>query len=442
VIKKTLRVVVERVVQLWDDLTESTDAGLLGVARFFGLIYGPIDRSLPIDEAFKKALRYRLAAHVGWRQMFGGITYLLFMVLVVTGVLLAFYYRPSVEEAYPSIQHIVSEVSFGWLIRDTHVWAANLLVIAVLAHMARVFFEAAYKPPRETNWLIGLLLLFVVLAFGSTGYLLPWDQWAYWTVTEVLDAISAVPLLGAMLADALAGDVIVSGATLSRFFSLHVIVLPWIAFALLIYHFTLVRRRGIAPPASSEVEDSPNWRLSTAWTAEEHVEEGGTPFFPNHMLRLLMVTVLVLAVLTTLAALFPRPVGDLADPYTIPDELVSTWVPVDVSLALVRFLGAWGFTLFTLFALVLALLPLFDRRLERRPRQRPVATTLGLAFLVAFALAWFVGRRLRSVPPTTRPQPEIIGQLPTLDPPFLGLAEGRSNELAPSGVDAFKTREP
>ena len=408
-IKEAAKLVGNRIVQLWDDLTSSTDAGLLGVARFFGLIYGPIDRSLPIDEALKKSLRYRLASHVGWRHMFGGITYLLFMVLVITGVLLALYYRPSIAEAYPSIQHIVSEVSFGWLIRDIHVWAANLLVIAVLAHMARVFFLAAYKPPRETNWLIGLLLLFVVLAFGSTGYLLPWDQWAYWTVTEVLDAIAAVPLVGHTVADALAGDAIVSGATLSRFFSLHVIVLPWIAFALLIYHFTLVRRRGIAhPPGEPEAE--PNWRLSTAWTVEQLAEEEGTPFFPNHMLRLLIVTVVVLAVLTSLAVLFPKPVGDLADPYTLPESLVSTWVPVDVSLALIRFLGAWGFTLFTLFAMTLAMLPLFDRNPERRPRQRPVATTLGLVFLILFAVAWMVGRQLQSVPPTTRPQPELIGE--------------------------------
>ena len=106
-IKRAATAVRDRFKQLWDDLTSSTDAGLLGVVRFFGLLYGPIDRSLPIDEAFKKALRYRLAPHVGWRHMLGGICYLLFMVLVVTGVLLALHYRPSIDEAYPSIQHIV-----------------------------------------------------------------------------------------------------------------------------------------------------------------------------------------------------------------------------------------------------------------------------------------------------------------------------------------------
>jgi hypothetical protein len=112
--------------QTWDDLKASADAGLLGGARFLGLIYGPIDRRLRIDDALRKALQYRLDPHVGWRQMFGGITYVLFMMLVVTGVLLALYYRPSVQEANPSVQHIVSHVSFGWLIYHVHVWSASL----------------------------------------------------------------------------------------------------------------------------------------------------------------------------------------------------------------------------------------------------------------------------------------------------------------------------
>ncbi|HEX7121324.1 MAG TPA: hypothetical protein VF178_03060, partial [Gemmatimonadaceae bacterium] len=104
--------------QFWVDLKASTDAGVLGVARFLGLLYGPIDARLPIDQALRKALRYRLAKHVGWRHALGGIAYLLFLLLVVTGVLLAVHYRPSAQEAHPSIQHIVSDVSLGWLIRD------------------------------------------------------------------------------------------------------------------------------------------------------------------------------------------------------------------------------------------------------------------------------------------------------------------------------------
>jgi quinol-cytochrome oxidoreductase complex cytochrome b subunit len=385
--------------QLWADLKASTDPGVLGVARFLGLLYGPIDRKLPIDQAFRKMLKYRLASYVGWRHVFGGITYLFFIVLVVTGVLLSFYYRPSPQEAYPSIQYIVSEIPMGWLIRDLHVWSANFIVIALLAHMARVFFAAAYKPPRETNWLVGLFLLFLVLGFGATGYLLPWDQWAYWTVTEVIDTASRAPLI-AFFAELLRGDVQISGASLSRFFALHVIILPWIGFALIVFHFMLVRRHGIAPPPDTEAADA-----------------DGIPFFPDHLLRSLIVGTLVLAVTISAAALFPRPIGDPADPFQVPEEIVSSWIVVDVFLALIRYLGVWGLVLFALLGLILALLPLFDRKPERRMRRRPLAVALGLIFFGGFLIAWLAGRQLASVPPSADVRPgepeEIVAPRPS-----------------------------
>ncbi|NIR43348.1 MAG: DUF4405 domain-containing protein [Gemmatimonadetes bacterium] len=398
--------------QLWEDIKASTDPGLLGIARFLGLIYGPIDRRLPIDQSLRKSLARRLPSYVGWRHALGGITYLLFIVLIVTGVLLSFYYRPSVQEAYPSIQYIVTDVPMGWLVRDLHVWSANLIVVALLAHMARVFFTGTYKPPRETNWLVGLLLLLVVLAFGATGYLLPWDQWAYWTVTEVLDVVSRIPIL-AIVADVLRGDVNVSGATLSRFFAVHVIILPWMALALLLFHFSLVRRHGIAPPT-----DGPP-------TAGD-----GVRFYPTHLLRSFIVGVLVLAVAISLAALFPRPTGDRADPFMLPEELVSTWIVVDVSLALIRYLGVWGFTIFTVLGLSMALLPLFDRRPERRLKRRPVILILGVVFFGGFLIAWLAGRQLRSLPPGTQLRPGSGIESVTEEP---GPAAPPETEDAPQG---------
>jgi quinol-cytochrome oxidoreductase complex cytochrome b subunit len=405
--------------QTWGDTKASTDSGLLGSLRFFGFLYGPIDRSLPVNEAFRKMLRYRVAPHVGWRHALGGVTYLLFLVLIVTGVLLALYYRPSAQEAYPSIQHIVSNVSFGWLIRDVHVWAANLIVIAMLAHMAQVLYDAAYKPPRETNWLVGLLLLFVVLAFGATGYLLPWDQWAYWTVTEVMTAVGRFPVLGGFAAAALMGDEIVSGATLSRFFSLHVVVLPWLSLALLLYHFTLVRRRGIAPPIDEGLEQDAPWRLSAKMSTKEIelLDQVGTPFFPNHILRTLIVSTFTLAVLVSLAALYPRPIAEAANAYVLPDGLVSTWVPVDVSLALIRFIGPWGFALFWVLGASLVLIPLFDRGPERRPSKRPAVMILGATFFVGYAVAWIVGQSMDSVPTSAGLREEVLEERALPAPP-------------------------
>jgi quinol-cytochrome oxidoreductase complex cytochrome b subunit len=264
--------------------------------------------------------------------------------------------------------------------------------------MARVFFEAAYKPPRETNWLIGLLLLGVVLAFGATGYLLPWDQWSYWTVSEVMNAVAQVPVIGHALADRLMGDVIVSGATLSRFFALHVIVLPWVAFILLGYHFTLVRRRGIAPPVAAATE-RPKWRKSGLYNPDDDPEEG-VPFFPNHLLRSFVVGTLTLAVVITLAILFPRVFPPPADPGAVPDRLVSTWVPIDVSLALIRLAGSWGLTLFWVLGFSLVLIPLIDRGPDRQLRRRPVVAAMGITFFLGYTLLLIGGRVIGSFEPS------------------------------------------
>jgi quinol-cytochrome oxidoreductase complex cytochrome b subunit len=432
-IRRTLSRIWRPVKSVWNDIKESTDASLLGTARFLGLLYGPIDRSLRIDDALRQALRYRLPPHVGWRHAFGGITYLLFMILVVTGVLLAIFYRASVEEAYPSVQHIVSEVPFGWLVRDLHYWSANLIVIAVLAHMARVFFEAAYKPPRETNWLIGLLLLFTVLGFGASGYILPWDQWAYWTVTEVMRAVSHVPVIGGALAAVIMGDVIPSGATLSRSFAVHVIILPWLALVLLGYHFTLVRRRGIAPPMEAEPVQ-PRWRPSGMFRPEDEEPEG-RPFFPNHLLRSFVVGVLTLAFAVTLAVLFPRVLAEPADPYVLPDRLVSTWVPVDVSLALIRIAGPIGLALFTLLGVSLVILPLIDSGPERQLRRRPVAAALGLSFFIGYVALFIAGRAFGSVTPSATLGERAVeeGVLPA-EPPGPAIQEEPVEDESEGGV--------
>lgn len=384
--------------QFREDVRTSVDPGLLAAARFLGLLYGRIDRRLPIDRALRKSLRRRLPAHAGWRHAFGGIAHLLFMVLVVTGVLLCVYYQPSAREAYASIQFLVSEVTMGWLIRDLHVWSANLIVIAVLVHMARVWIDGAYQPPRETSWFVGLVLFLVILAFGATGYLLPWDQWAYWTASETLGTLERMPILGGTLADLLRGDESVSGVTVSRFFLIHAIILPWIAFALLVFHFSVVRRHGPAPPP-----DGPK------------AKGEGIRFYPDHLLRSFMVVLFVLAVLFTLAILFPRPVGPPATPFETPEGLHSTWIVVDVSRALLRFLGPWGLVLFTLLGIALVLLPLFDRRAERSLRKRPAVAALGAFFFVGLFVAWLVGRQIEGPTPAMEAEIEAPAEVSGAD---------------------------
>jgi cytochrome b6 len=394
----------------------STDAGLLAITRWLGLLYGPIDRRLPIDQAWRKSRSYRLPAHVRWKHALGSIAYLLFILLVVTGVLLSFYYRPSVQEAYPSLQHIVSNVSMGWLMRDMHVWTASLIVVVILLHLARVFIDVAYKPPRETNWLAGMLLLLVVLAFGATGHLLAWDQWAYWSTTEVLATYEKIPVFGPLVTDLLSGDAVVSGATLSRFFALHVIVLPWVAFALLAFHFGLLRRHGIAPAVRAASTDPV-----------------GRRFYPDHLLRSLITAVLVVGFVMTAAILFPRRHAEVANPYVVPPDLEVIWAPARIGLAVVRHLGHWGVIAFLVVGLGFAMLPLFDRGPERRLTRKPVALFLGLAVLTALVWAWIAGNRIDTVAPDAEPALEASAV------PAVGDAGDLTAPTSPGAADAGST---
>ena len=365
--------------QLRDDVKQSADPGLLGVLRVFGLLYGRINRRVPIDVSLRESWSRRLPANVTWKHAFGGIAYFLFMILVVTGVLMAFYYRPSIDEAYPSIQFIVSRAPFGWLWRDMHAVAANLIVIALLAHMARVLFAGAYKPPRETSWFVGLALFVIVVAFGVTGYLLPWDQSAYWATAELMAGVEAIPVLGGMIAVFFRGDQFVSSGTLSRFFALHVIVLPWLAFGLLSLHFVIVRGHGVA--------------------GSEHADPAlGTPFYPNHLMRILVVSVVLLAIVGTLAVFFPRPIAAPADPFLVPEELVSTWVIVDVAAAVLVVLGRFGALAILVLLVALALVPLFDRTPTKEIRRRPIIAVLGVLLFGGFLVAWAIGHRVQLTP--------------------------------------------
>ena len=166
----------------------------------------------------------------------------------VTGVLLAIYYKPSPDAAYDSLRYIMNDVPYGWLIRSIHRYAAELMVLTVIIHMFKVFLTASYKSPREMNWTSGAFLLFITLGFGFTGYLLPWDQTAYWASTVGTQMAETVPLIGPYIAVVLKGGTTIGEATLARFYAAHVIVLPWVTFYFLAVHFFMIRRQGCADP--------------------------------------------------------------------------------------------------------------------------------------------------------------------------------------------------
>jgi cytochrome b6 len=183
-----------------------------------------------------------------WYYCLGGISFTLFAILAVTGIMLSFYYKPTPEAAYASIQYIETQVLFGSAVRAIHHWAANGMVVVVIAHMLRVFITGAFKPPRELNWMSGVFLFVMTLAFGLTGYLLPWDQTAFWASTVATEIAGAEPAIGNLALVFLRGGWDVTAVTLSRFFALHVMVLPIVIVVFLVAHFLMIRRQGIARP--------------------------------------------------------------------------------------------------------------------------------------------------------------------------------------------------
>ena len=183
-----------------------------------------------------------------WWYCLGGITAFLFIIQCLTGIMLAFYYKPTAAEAYASIQFIENEVYFGAAIRAIHHWSANGMIVVCIAHMLRVFIMGAYKAPRELNWVSGMLLLVLTLAFGFTGYLLPWDQRAFWASTVGTDIAGSVPAIGNLVLIFLRDGWGVTEATLGRFYGLHVLVVPIITVAFMLAHFMMVRRLGVKKP--------------------------------------------------------------------------------------------------------------------------------------------------------------------------------------------------
>src|SRR5438094_10240119 len=183
---------------------------------------------------------------------FGGMTLFLFVVQVVTGILLLLYYRPSSENAFESVQFIITEVKFGWLVRSIHSWSANLMIATLFIHMFSVFFLRAYYPPREITWISGVLLLFVVICFGFSGYLLPWNKLAFFATKVGTEIAGVVPIVGRPMLRFLRGGDDVTGATLTRFFGFHVAVLPATATIFLGIHVALVQLHGIDVPKKDE----------------------------------------------------------------------------------------------------------------------------------------------------------------------------------------------
>ncbi len=275
-----------------------------------------IDERLNIGELLAPLREKTVPVHrySPW-YLLGGLTLFLFIVQLCSGVLLLLYYRPSANEAYESVQNITNHVQFGWLVRSVHSWSANLMVFCAFAHMFSVAFARAYRKPRELTWMTGMFLLFLVLGFGFSGYLLPWNMRAYFATKVGTEVAGQVPVVGHAMMVILRGGEDVSDATLTRFFALHVAVLPALAIGMVMLHLLLVQKFGTSVPESVENE----WQQKPERRRE-------MKFFPNFFLRELIGWYIALGFLIALAAFFPWELGTKADPFSpAPPGIKPEW---------------------------------------------------------------------------------------------------------------------
>jgi len=219
-------------------------------------IYDWIDERIDITPIWRDIADHEVPEHVNpahhfsaFVYCFGGLTFFVVVIQILSGMFLTMYYVPDIENAWKSVYYLQTEVAHGQIVRGMHHWGASVVIVMLLLHTLRVFFQGAYKKPRELNWMVGVLIFFVMLGLGFTGYLLPWDNKAYFATQVGLEIAEQVPFIGEQLKILLAGDASIVGAqTLTRFFAIHVFFLPAVLFALLAVHFILIRRQGISGP--------------------------------------------------------------------------------------------------------------------------------------------------------------------------------------------------
>ena len=316
--------------------------------------------------------------HSVW-YYFGGVSLFLFIIQVVSGILLLLYYKVGEESSYESIKFIMSKVSFGWLIRSIHSWSANLMILAVFIHMFSVFFTKSYRKPREFTWVTGFILLLLSITFGFSGYLLPWNELAFFATKVGTDIIGSIPGIGHWLLIIIRGGEEVTGATLTRFFGLHAAILPGIFVVILTIHLMFVQLQGMSEPSE--------------WVKLSYDKKKTMPFFPNFILRDFLLWLVILNILAILSVFLPMELGLKADAFApAPEGIKPEWyflfmfqtlkyIPANVLFLEGEFFGV---LVFGLAGLLWLLVPFWDVKTGRGYRYRLV-NIFGL-FVVIFII--------------------------------------------------------
>ncbi|MEO7144671.1 MAG: cytochrome b N-terminal domain-containing protein [Bryobacteraceae bacterium] len=344
-----------------------------------------------VGTAVKTLLYEDIPASSGWHQIFGSIALFAFLIQVFTGILLSFNYAPTPGEAYSSVKYIMTEVTAGHLIRGLHHWGASVMIVIVVVHLIQVFIYGAYKKPREATWMVGCILLLLVMGFGLTGYLLPWDNRAYWGTIVATQIAATAPVLGPYITQLMGGSNGIGVVTFARFYSLHVLILPAVTALLIVLHVYLVRRHGVTPTLGDE--------------APKKV------FFPEQVFKDTVGVFIAFCILFTLALVVRVPLERLADPTDTNYIPRPEWYFLFLFQSL-KFFKGWleivgSMVLPGLATLALFLTPFIDRSAIKKVTQR--TTAIGIVVLCAIGWAGLTAAAVATTPPQEQQSAEVAG---------------------------------
>jgi len=315
--------------------------------------------------------------HSIWYYM-GGVTLFLFIVQVFTGILLLLYYQPGADSAFESVRFLMTKVQFGWLFRSIHSWSANLMIFFIFVHMFSTFFTYAFRKPRELTWISGFILLLLAFGFGFSGYLLPWNELAFFATKVGTDIAGALPLIGDMTKTVLRGGEDVTGGTLLRFYAFHVAIIPAIFTIVLGIHLLFVQRQGMHEPEYIEKLPQEKKKIIS--------------FFPNFILRDALLWLIVLNILLFLAVFFPWEIGQKADTFSsAPQGIKPEWYfmfmfqTLKLLPAHILFIEGevFGVLFFTLIALIWLLVPFWELKSSHTGARHPM-TLIGIIGIIKF----------------------------------------------------------
>ncbi len=347
----------------------------------FEKVYNWVDERINLKELQAKLFNEPMPGGARYAYTFGSALLFIFIMQVVTGILLMFYYAPTADHAHASTKYILEELPYGWFLLSFHSWGSSAMVVMVVIHMSQVFLWGAYKKPREMVWLAGIILFLIVLAFGFTGYLLPWDQKAFWATTVGVEIMDKAPVVGDFMGRFLKGGAVPGAQTLSRFFVIHVMILPLSLIGVFALHLFFFRKAGPAGPFKG---------------TKQELEAKMEYFFPTQVFKDIVVMGLAFITIATLAIILPVQLMEEASPEASDFNPEPEWYFLFL-FQLLRypiFAGEFGgfvgaILIPGLFILLLVLLPFINKSPERNLRKRPIALTAYTLIMVSIVvLTW------------------------------------------------------